>query len=286
MEFSAETGSVPGPEVIIEIERRMQPVDLVLPEVAAMLREMQSGDLEINTKSSAIDLVTKADVACEEKILERIRAHFPEDDILAEESSYAQALPDYKADFRWVIDPVDGTINYAHGLPLYGVSIGLMYRGRPVAGTIAIPALHNTYRAIQGQGATRDGKSIRVSEESDFSKSLVVTGFPYERKQMLEPLLAGIESMLLNARGIRRTGTATVDMCWLAEGRFDALYELNLSPWDTCAGTVIAREAGARITDFSGAEYDPYGKVVVASNGRVHEQLLKALEPVGEKLKT
>ena len=270
-------------KIITEIERRMKPVDMILPEVAAMLREMQSGNLEIDTKSNPMDLVTKADLASEKRILECIRKHFPEDDILAEEASYLESLPDYKADFRWVIDPVDGTINYAHGLPLYGVSIGLMYQGRSVAGTIALPALHNTYRAIHGQGATKDGKTIKVSEEKDFSRALIVTGFPYNRKEMLETLLSGIESMLLNARGIRRTGTATVDMCWLAEGRFDALYELNLSPWDTCASTVIAREAGARITNLAGEEYDPYQQAVVASNSKVHNQLLKALEPVRKR---
>jgi len=257
------------------IEERLDAVQDILPEVSSLLRELQEEDLNIRTKSNDMDLVTRADHASEEKIVGIIKRRFGGDAILAEESGVHSQ--DQDSPFQWLIDPVDGTINYAHGLPLYGVSIGLMYRGLPFAGLVAFPALYDVYRAVQGRGATKNGKPISVSGEDQLSRSLIATGFPYNRAEILPRLMQGVEAVLKNARGIRRTGSASLDLCWMAEGRLDGLYELNLSPWDTCAGSVVVREAGGRVSDFTGEEHHPETRSIVATNKRIHDALLAIL---------
>lgn len=271
----------PAPELAEAAAARLDALVPTVTEVGDLLRRLQSEDLDIHTKSNHMDLVTKADLAAEKELLAAIKSAFPNDQILAEESggNLEQAR---SAEFAWAVDPVDGTINYAHGLPLYSISLGLLHYGRPVAGLIMVPAMGTTYRADPGRGATCDGKPISVADETDLSRGLVVTGFPYNRTEILPVLLAGVESMLTNARGIRRTGSAALDLCWLAQGRFAALYELNLSAWDCAAGVALVREAGGRVTNLLGEEHDVFGRSIVGSNGKVHDALLRALAPVRE----
>ncbi len=259
---------------------RMATLEAIIPALGHMLLNMQQGDLGISTKTNDMDLVTRADVASEEMILNHIRKAFPGDKILAEESATVGTRTKADDEFTWIIDPVDGTINYAHGLPLFGVCFGLMYGNTPVAGTVDCPALGDTYRAVLGQGATKNGAPISVSSQTDLSRALIVTGFPYNRVEIMSELMQALQGVMLNARGIRRTGVASVDFCWLAEGRFDGYYEMNLAPWDTCAGGVIAQEAGGRITDLDGLPFDPFRRVFVTSNGRLHERLLEVLTPL------
>ncbi|MEQ9363295.1 MAG: inositol monophosphatase family protein, partial [Leptospirales bacterium] len=202
------------------------------------------------------------------------------DAILAEESGRTEGGE--AGGFLWALDPVDGTINYAHGLPLYSVSIGLLLNGEPVAGIVSLPALHNRYRAVAGQGATRDGREIRVSATERIGRALVCTGFPYTRHRMMDTLLKGLESVLKNARGVRRTGSAAIDLCWLAEGRFDCYYEFNLNAWDTAAGTVILREAGGTTSDYRGGRHRQGDYQLAASNSKLHAAFLEVLAPIAD----
>ncbi|MCE9599841.1 MAG: inositol monophosphatase [Spirochaetia bacterium] len=245
---------------------------IVLPELAEFLRSLQSGDLSIKTKQNARDLVTVADVESERRITTFIRNSYAGDDILAEEGGGA-----FGSALTWVIDPVDGTVNYAHGLPLYAISIGLAWEGKPIAGLVHMPALGTTYRGALGRGATCNGAPISVTKTLETSQSLVVTGFPYEREPVMDLLMTGVRATLMNCRGMRRTGSAAVDLCWLAQGRFDAHYELKLAPWDSCAGELIVREAGGRVTDLNGKEHELNDKSLLATNGHIHEDMLRIL---------
>jgi len=245
----------------------------VVPGVAEILRRMQSGDLDIKTKTNAMDLVTAADLESERRITRFIREQFPEDSILAEEGGGEIG----SNGFTWVIDPVDGTINYAHGLPLYAISIGLVFNGALSAGLVHMPALGTSYTAFTGEGAFCDGRQIHVSATQSPDQAIVVTGFPYDRLALMEVLLERVRAILTNCRGIRRTGSASLDLCWLAEGRFDAQYELNLAPWDTCAAELIVREAGGRATDLNGNDHKLSDKSMLATNGHIHEDMLRIL---------
>lgn len=284
--------SKPVPELSAEdrraVQDRMAAIEAILPRIEARLCELQSGDLRIQTKTNDMDLVTRADLESEAMIKDLIQQSFPEDAILAEESGHSAGTGSITGaaaagdGFLWVIDPVDGTINYAHGLPLYSVSIGLSFNGEPVAGIVSLPALGNRYRAIVGEGATRDGKKISVSDTTEIGRALVCTGFPYTRHRMLDTLLSGLESVLTHTRGVRRTGSAAIDLCWLAEGRFDCYYEFNLSPWDSAAGTVIVREAGGTTSNYNGGHHQPGDYQLAASNSSLHEAFLKVLGPVAK----
>lgn len=268
------------PDIIDRALERFELIEQILPEAEELLRRLQDEDLEIRSKTTASDLVTRADVECEKLLLAAIRAKFPEDDILAEESGLSESAAHDADTLRWAIDPVDGTVNYAHGLPLYAISIGLLWKDQPVAGLVSLPALGRRYQAIAGRGATRNGRSIHVSDTERMSDSLVVTGFPYERARMLETLVEGVRQTLTSARGLRRTGSAAIDLCWVAEGALEAHYEFNLNPWDTAAGVILVREAGGRVTDFSGVEYTPGMFQMAASNGRIHGELVQMLKPI------
>ena len=266
--------------LIEEVSRRLDAVESLLPDLRHLLTTMQNEDLQIRTKSSHRDLVTKADVASEKMILELLQDRFSNDRILAEESGMHEAHDNVSDQLTWCIDPVDGTINYAHGLPLYSVSLGIMYNSKPVGGVVFLPALNDVYRGVVGMGATKNGHSIHVSTNTDLEAGLVVTGFPYNRLEILDLLTDSMRSVLKAARGIRRTGSAALDLCWLAEGRFDGHYEWNLSPWDTCGGVSILYASGGRATNLAGDEFQFTDKLLVATNGHVHDQLLKVLQSV------
>jgi len=266
-----------------EVNRRLDAVEGLLPELQRLLTTMQEEDLQIRTKSTRRDLVTKADVASEETILHFLRSLFPGDAILAEESGQHQALSSSVpvSGLTWCIDPVDGTVNYAHGLPLYAVSFGLLFENEPVGGLVFLPALNDTYRGAVQSGATKNGRPIRVSPNTDLESALIVTGFPYRRQEMIDILTGSLRGVLLNARGIRRTGSAALDLCWVAEGRFDGHYEWNLSPWDTCGALTILREAGGTATNLKGEHFRLEEKMLVATNGFIHEQLRATLLEAG-----
>ena len=261
------------------VQKRLSRIRPVVEATGTRILSMQNGALDISHKANQRDLVTAADLESERLIIEEIMKAFPSDQILAEESGRGGAKSE--APFVWLIDPVDGTVNYAHGIPLFSISIGIMHRGRAVGGLVAVPALGDLYIAIETGGAFKNGKPIHVSGTEKFQSAIVATGFPYDREGVLDSLIAGVRAVLSEAQGIRRTGSAALDLCWVAEGRLDAYYEVGLKPWDTCAGTVIAKEAGAVLTDLLGAAFDPFQSAsLAASNQRFHDELLNILVPV------
>jgi myo-inositol-1(or 4)-monophosphatase len=255
-----------------DLESRMSLMSTLLPDVGKMLTEMREDPhLAISSKANFRDLVTAADHASEKRLIAAITEAFPHDSVLAEESgSYATG----DSGFTWVIDPVDGTVNYAHGIPLYAISVGIAFDGKPAGGLVYLPVFKDLYQAALGRGAFKNGVLLKVSSIADIKLSIVVTGFPYDRTGKMDSLLAGVKAVLDHGTGIRRTGSAALDLCWVAEGRFDAYYELGLSPWDTCAAVVIAREAGAVVNDIYGQMYDPFkSRSIAASNPQIYPDL-------------
>jgi myo-inositol-1(or 4)-monophosphatase len=220
-----------------------------------------------------LSLVTDADKESENAIVNLLKRNYPTHQILAEEGThYVQKSP-----FKWIIDPLDGTTNFAHGLPLYNVSIGLEYEGTCILGVVLDPTRPELFIAEREGGATCNGQPIRVSKISELGKSLLVTGFGYDIAETGDNLDEFCR-FTLQTQGVRRTGTAAIDLCYLASGRFDGFWEMNLNPWDTAAGTVILEEAGGKLTDYNGAPYTIYSKTIVASNGLLHQQMLDVLQ--------
>jgi myo-inositol-1(or 4)-monophosphatase len=216
-----------------------------------------------------IDLVTDADRAAEEAILGFVRAEFPTHDIVAEESQATAA----GAEHRWYIDPLDGTTNYAHGVPHFCVSVAVTDREGVVAGAVYQPLLKEMYSASLDAGAALNGERIAVSTRAPLSQSLVATGFPYDVWTRPEPPVRLFTLALGKARGVRRFGAAALDLAYVACGRFDAYFELGLFPWDVAAGSLIVREAGGRVTQIGGRPLDLGGREILASNGLLHQEL-------------
>ncbi len=221
-----------------------------------------------------LNLVTEADKESEQRIIEIIAARYPDHSFLAEEGGTVQRASDY----RWIIDPLDGTTNYAHGLPLFSVSIGLEYRGELVAGVVYNPVSSEMFTAETGGGAFLNGNRIVVSSTAELSRSLLVTGFPYNVKDNPDHMVERFQAFLMNARGIRRLGSAALDCAFVACGRFDGFWEVWLNPWDLAAGAVLVREAGGRTSDFEGNPHRLDVPQWVASNGLIHDQMLEILK--------
>ncbi len=220
-----------------------------------------------------VDLVTDADLASEKYIIKAITAKFPEHSILAEEGSSV----DNGSEFKWVVDPLDGTTNFAHNFPFYCVSIGCEYQGEIIAGAIFDPERNEMFEAVKGGGARLNRKVIRVSDKNKLEKSLLATGFPYDIGTSSEDNLKFFRRFIKRARAIRRAGSAALDLAYLACGRFDGFWELKLHPWDSAAGSLIVKEAGGRVTSFDGSKYTIYNKYILASNGRIHRQMINIL---------
>jgi myo-inositol-1(or 4)-monophosphatase len=240
----------------------------------AIQRERYETDVRIGTKSAAIDLVTEVDHACEALMVETLRAERPDDAVLAEEGR-GQDRAD--AAWRWIIDPLDGTTNYAHGYPRFCVSIGVEQRGVRSVGVVYDPLLEELYTAVRGQGSFLNGRRLQVSEETELGRSLVATGFAYDVRQNPADNLDHFAAFVKNARAVRRDGSAALDLCYLAAGRFDGFWELQLHPWDVAAGFLIVEEAGGRVSDRAGGPPPRSGRDTVASNGRIHAAMLKLL---------
>ncbi|MBW2645446.1 MAG: inositol monophosphatase [Deltaproteobacteria bacterium] len=224
-------------------------------------------------KKGAIDLVTEADEHAERLIIDTILAEYPDHSILAEESGGVLA----RSPYQWIIDPLDGTTNFAHNLPCFSTSIALALNGETVFGVVENPVLQERFWAVKGEGAFLNGKEIRVSSTESLSESLLVTGFPYDLKAIIDTLLARFQRCLEASQGVRRLGSAAIDLCYVACGRFDGFWEQNLHPWDTDAGVLIVREAGGIVTDFAGGPHQRDMKEILATNGRIHEELIGVL---------
>jgi myo-inositol-1(or 4)-monophosphatase len=248
--------------------------DLLL-QAGNRLRKQYGRVKRIRYKSGAVtNLVTNVDQDVERFIKLQIRKHYPEDSILAEESEIEKA----DSPQRWIIDPLDGTTNFAHGLSLFCVSIGVEWNGEVVAGGICDPIHEELFFAMKGKGATLNGKKIRVSKTKKLERALIVTGFPYDIHAHPENSLPYFNAMIQRAQGVRRLGSAALDLAYLAMSRFDGFFEVFLSPWDTAAGSLLLQESGGVITDFSGRPYSIYRRELAASNGLIHDEMIQILK--------
>lgn len=225
-------------------------------------------------KKGVIDLVTEADTESESIIIETIQNVFPDHTILAEESGLNKG----DVDHQWIIDPLDGTTNFAHQLDLFSISIAFALKGETVFGLVLNPITRELFTAVKGKGASLNGRPIGVSRSTAVSESFLVTGFPYNLRDFFDPLLARFSNCLKASQGVRRLGSAAIDLCFLACGRFDGFWEQNLKPWDTAAGELIAREAGAIVTDFSNEPFTIDKTEILATNGKIHKEMLSLLK--------
>ena len=220
------------------------------------------------------DLVTEMDRRAEEIIKEILSERFPHVSFLAEESGETGQY----SGSRWIIDPLDGTTSYSHGLPHFCVSIALEVDGEVLIGVVFNPCLDECFTAALGKGALLNGSSIYVSETAKLSLSLLATGFPYDRKESLKNNIDNFRAFMMAAQGIRRMGSAALDLCYTACGRFDGFWELKLKPWDTAAAALIVKEAGGILTDFGGRDYCIYSSEILASNGPIHNKMIEVLK--------
>ncbi len=221
------------------------------------------------------NLVTVADNESEEFIVAEIRRSFPEHTILAEERTKDREETGY----RWIIDPLDGTINYAHGHPFFCVAMALLREGEVVLGVVHAPLLGETYHAELGKGAFLGGRKLSVSDSDELINSLLATGFAYVREETMSNNLANFSRLSLKARGVRRYGSAAIDLAYVAAGRLDGFWELYLAPWDVAAGSLLVTEAGGKVTDIAGGDDYIYGQNIVASNGCIHDIIRENIEP-------
>ena len=219
-----------------------------------------------------IDIVTEADILSEKFIVCKIMKEFPSHGILAEENSRFNEA----AEYLWVIDPLDGTVNYAHTYPLFNVSIGILRNGKPVAGVVYDPIRREMFTAVAGGGALLNGRRIGVSATGKLRRSLLVTGFSYDVAEDRRNI-GFFSKMLLKSQAVRRDGSAALDLCFVACGRYDGFWELKLNPWDVAAGSLILTEAGGRVSDFCGGKFDIRAGEILSSNGLIHRQMVKIL---------
>ena len=225
-------------------------------------------------QGEAKNLVTEIDKRSEEIIIDTIRKHYPGHDILAEESGNARGR---SSEFRWIIDPLDGTTNYTHGLPIFCVSIGVEWKGELIAGVIYDPNFDELFTAERGRGAFLNGKKISVSTTDVMARSLLVTGFPYNISNNPSHAIEHFIQFLTKAQAVRRMGSAAIDLAYVAAGRYDGFWEVALQPWDMAAGALLVQEAGGTLSTFSGEPLSIYTKEIVASNGIVHQEMIDIL---------
>ncbi len=245
----------------------------VAQEAGKLVREGYHTAKDVKHKG-VVDLVTEYDVRTEQLIIERLEEYFPDYALIGEESF--EGLFDH--DKAIYVDPIDGTTNFVHGIPHLGISIGLWEGGKPVAAVVYNPILDELFWAEAGKGSYCNDKPIKVSTQTDLQQSLIATGFPYakvKREAEYRWVIDVISSILPHIRDIRRLGAAAIDLCYLAQGRIDAFYEIDLMPWDVAAGILIVQEAGGRISNLYGEPYSFSDKGIVASNGKVHGQVLE-----------
>lgn len=239
-----------------------------------VLTDSAQKGFHVHRKDHPINLVTEADLRAEQTVIRTIRETYPTHQILSEEIGL-QAT--HSSPFKWIIDPLDGTTNFAHGFPMYNVSIGLEHNGTGVLGVVHDPTRNETFVGQLGRGATLNGKSIHVSRIPKLAEALLVTGFAYDVHTVSDNNLKEFCRFTLHARGIRRTGTAALDLCYVACGRLDGFWELKLNPWDTAAGKLIVEEAGGKVTNYKGEPFSIYEKDIVASNELIHDEMLDIL---------
>jgi len=231
-------------------------------------------DFKISNKEGINNLVTEVDHASEKAIIEVIKQNYPDHNILTEESGEIYQDSEYK----WIIDPIDGTVNFANGIPLCCVSIGVEHNGKMILGAVLNPFMNELFVAEKGKGATLNDKKIEVSKKDKVINSCLVTGFPYTYLDEPNGPLQVFERFIRKGIPVRRLGSAAIDLCWVACGRFDGFYEHQLQAWDSAAGFLIVEEAGGKVTQLNGESFSPYLAGIIASNGMIHDELKTWIE--------
>ncbi len=244
---------------------------------AKILQKYFNGSFTISSKSNVNDLVTQADIESEQAIFEVIRRKYPDHYILSEESGELKM----DSNVKWIIDPIDGTVNFANGIPICCVSIGIEQDGKIILGAVYNPFMNEFFFSEKGLGATLNDKRIRVSDKNDMLRSCLVTGFPYSYLDVPNGPLEVFDKLIRYNIPVRRLGSAAIDLCWVAAGRFDGFYEHKLNAWDSAAGFLVVEEAGGRVTDFNGDPYSLYQPNLLATNGKIHDDLLLVLNGKG-----
>jgi myo-inositol-1(or 4)-monophosphatase len=242
----------------------------IAQEAGKILVEELSRPLDLHYKGDEVDLVTQADKRSEKTIVERLTKYFPDHAIAAEEGTGHESAS--ASEFRWHVDPLDGTTNFAHGYPCFCVSIALAQRDTFLAAVVFNPFYNELFTAARGYGATFNGKKMHVSKNATVSTSLLCTGFPV-RNRKASPNLQYYGDFTQRSHGVRRDGSAALDLASVATGRFDGFWEFGLKPWDTAAGVLLIEEAGGKVTDFAGNPYQLGGPVILATNGLIHEEM-------------
>ena len=241
---------------------------------AAIMKEYANKNFTISNKEGINNLVTEVDHKSEEAIFKIIKENFPDHDILSEESG--ELIQD--SNYKWIIDPIDGTVNYANRIPICCVSIGIEVSGEMQMGAVYNPFINEFFFAEKGKGATLNDTSINVSSTASVKQSCLVTGFPYTYLDMENGPLEVFSKLIRKGVPVRRLGSAAMDLCWVAAGRFDGFYEHKLNAWDSAAGYLIVEEAGGKVTDLKGNYYNPYQPGIIATNGIIHQQLLDVVQ--------
>jgi myo-inositol-1(or 4)-monophosphatase len=245
---------------------------------------LRAGDIQMSRRESGfrvdkkgeIDLVTEVDLECERMCRALLAERFPDHDVLAEELSSGPGER-ARSTHRWVFDPLDGTTNYAHGLPIFCASLALEIDGRPEVGAVYDPTRRELFTAERGVGAFLNGTRLQVSSTATLLDALIVTGFPYDVHQQVGDLIGLFGAFLGQARAVRRLGSAALDLCYVGAGRFEAFWEQHLKPWDVSAGALIVTEAGGRVTGMDGSPFDAAAAHLVASNGHLHDAMLAVI---------
>lgn len=237
------------------------------------IRSRFNSNFNLEFKTNESDLVTEVDKESEKMITDFIIKNYSGHGIITEESEGLSS----KSEYNWVIDPLDGTVNFAHGFPMFAVSIGVQKNNETIAGVVYDIMRDTIYSAELGKGSFENGKKIKVSDNANLRRALLVTGFPYDVRENPENALGKFVAFTKASRGIRRLGSAAIDFCYVAKGVFDGFWEVHLKPWDMCAGKLIVEEAGGLVTDFNGAKINIFSKRVLVSNGKVHEAMIEVL---------
>ncbi|HEU4479094.1 MAG TPA: inositol monophosphatase family protein [Pyrinomonadaceae bacterium] len=248
----------------------------VARDAGGILVDRLGRSLQVSNKGD-IDLVTEADLASEQLIIERIRSHYPRHSILAEESGASEkSSGNPESEWKWIIDPLDGTTNYAHGYPCFCVSIGLERAGKLELGVVYDPLRNEMFAAERGQGATLNERPVRVSAVAELNQAMLCTGFPYNVRERPD-FARDFSNFTMKAQAVRRDGSAALDLAYVACGRFDGFWEDGLNPWDLAAGVLLIEEAGGKVSDFQGAPLDIYSPRVLATNGLVHQSMMAVI---------
>ncbi len=239
-----------------------------------IIREGFGKNFSIEYKTNLSNLVTEIDKKSEGTIIDFVKKEFPTHSVLAEETGSHESSSEY----LWVVDPLDGTSNFAHGFPIFSVSIGVQKNNETVCGVVYDVMNDAVYSSEKGSGSFRNGQKLQISTNDDIRKSMIVTGFPYNVAENPDHVFERFIAFLKTARAVRRLGSAAIDFCYVASGVFDGFWEVHLNPWDLCAGKLIVEEAGGIVTNFAGESTDIYSKQILATNGKVHKKMVEILQ--------